>query len=204
MTPNADDVIQASLGKKPSFALAIASCFGLGYLPKAPGIWGSLAGVFLSWILLRLWPHIGFWSSEYTGVRTPFAVPAGAAVLLIAVLGVWASTRVAADAELEDPQFVVIDEVSGQMIALLFGIVTTVRYVDGMSNFYRGFWWHGDVRWTPLLLGFILFRVFDIWKPWPILRLEKLPGGWGIMADNWMAGIYAAILLRLALHFGLV
>ena len=60
------------------------------------------------------------------------------------------------------------------------------------------------VNWKYLLLGFILFRVFDIWKPFPIRRLEKLPGGWGIMADDWMAGIYAAILLRLALHFNLV
>jgi phosphatidylglycerophosphatase A len=59
------------------------------------------------------------------------------------------------------------------------------------------------VNWKYLLLGFILFRVFDIWKPWPIRRLEKLPGGWGIMADDWMAGIYAAILLRVALHFDL-
>ncbi|HTT32372.1 MAG TPA: phosphatidylglycerophosphatase A [Methylomirabilota bacterium] len=46
--------------------------------------------------------------------------------------------------------------------------------------------------------------MFDIWKPWPVSRLEKLPGGWGIMADDWMAGVYAAILLRVALHFNLV
>ncbi len=54
------------------------------------------------------------------------------------------------------------------------------------------------------LAGFILFRLFDIWKPFPIRHLEKLPGGWGIMADDWLAGIYAAILLRLALHFNLL
>src|SRR5258708_13435083 len=59
------------------------------------------------------------------------------------------------------------------------------------------------VNWKYLLLGFILFRVFDIWKPLPIRRLEKLPGGWGIMADDWMAGIYAAILLRLPLPLNL-
>jgi phosphatidylglycerophosphatase A len=60
------------------------------------------------------------------------------------------------------------------------------------------------VNWKYLLLGFILFRIFDIWKPFPLRRLEQLPGGWGIMADDWMAGVYAAILLRLALHFNLV
>ena len=60
------------------------------------------------------------------------------------------------------------------------------------------------VNWKYLLAGFILFRVFDIWKPFPIRRLEKLPHGWGVMADDWAASVYAAILLRLALHFNLV
>jgi phosphatidylglycerophosphatase A len=60
------------------------------------------------------------------------------------------------------------------------------------------------VNWKYLLAGFLLFRLFDIWKPYPVKNLEKLPGGWGIMADDWLAGVYAAILLRAALHFGLV
>jgi len=60
------------------------------------------------------------------------------------------------------------------------------------------------VNWKYLLLGFILFRVFDIWKPWPVRQLEKLPGGWGIMADDWMAAVYAAAVLRLAIQLGLV
>ena len=60
------------------------------------------------------------------------------------------------------------------------------------------------LNWKYLLLGFLLFRLFDIWKPFPVRQLEKLPRGWGIMADDWMAGIYAAILLRAALHFGLL
>ncbi len=60
------------------------------------------------------------------------------------------------------------------------------------------------LNWKYLLLGFLLFRLFDIWKPFPVRQLEKLPRGWGIMADDWMAGIYAAILLRVALHFGLL
>jgi phosphatidylglycerophosphatase A len=50
----------------------------------------------------------------------------------------------------------------------------------------------------------VFFRLFDIWKPFPLRRLENLPGGWGIMADDWMAGVYAAILLRLALHFKMI
>jgi phosphatidylglycerophosphatase A len=55
--------------------------------------------------------------------------------------------------------------------------------------------------WKTYLLGFILFWALDIWKPFPARQLERLPGGWGIMADDWMAGIYAAIVLRVALHF---
>ena len=55
--------------------------------------------------------------------------------------------------------------------------------------------------WKTYLLGFILFRALDIWKPFPARQLEHLPGGWGIMADDWMAGIYAALVLRVALHF---
>lgn len=67
-------------------------------------------------------------------------------------------------------------------------------------------WGDADLSGQALIyvLGFLLFRLFDIWKPFPIRRLEKLPGGWGIMADDWLAGIYAAILLRLALHFNLL
>jgi phosphatidylglycerophosphatase A len=57
------------------------------------------------------------------------------------------------------------------------------------------------LNWRYLLAGFLLFRLFDISKPFPCRRLEKLSGGWGIMADDWMAGVYAAICLRLALHF---
>jgi phosphatidylglycerophosphatase A len=60
------------------------------------------------------------------------------------------------------------------------------------------------VNWKYLLFGFVFFRIFDIWKPFPLRRLENLPGGWGIMADDWMAGVYAAILLRMALHFKLI
>lgn len=58
--------------------------------------------------------------------------------------------------------------------------------------------------WKTYLFGFILFRLFDIWKPFPARQLEQLPGGWGIMADDWMAGIYAAIVLRVALHFRVI
>jgi len=191
--------------RKPPFALFVATAGGLGYLPKAPGTWGSLLGVALSWILLKLWPHITIWeiAPRDGSLAVPFVVPATALILVIAALGLWASSHSTAYLAVKDPQVVVIDEVSGQMIPLLLAFGTTERYLDGMSNFYYGFWWHGDPRWKYLLLGFILFRVFDIWKPFPARQAEALPGGWGIMADDWVAGIYAAICLWGARALGL-
>lgn len=111
------------------------------------------------------------------------------------------SFRVAAYSQMKDPQLVVIDEVSGQYLTLLVGVpITSVQWISPTTYIPFDFWAY-HFRWPVLLAGFMLFRLFDIWKPWPIRWLEKLPGGWGIMADDWLAGIYAAIVLRLALHF---
>ncbi len=76
-----------------------------------------------------------------------------------------------------------IDEVSGQMLTYAFALVVG--------------------NWKYLLLGFILFRILDIWKPFPARQAESLPGGWGIMADDWVAGVYAAIGLWIARAAGL-
>jgi len=191
--------------KKPRVALALATVFGVGYAPKAPGTCGSVVGVGLSAVLLKLWPHMTFFHAlPGHGPAMPFVLPAVAACAVIAALGVWSANRVAAHSGVEDPQYVVMDEVSGQMITLLAGIVTSVSWRYQMDGFAGGFWWQGALNWKWMLLGFILFRVFDIWKPFPVRQLEKLPGGWGIMADDWMAGIYAAVVLRVVIHLGLI
>lgn len=203
MTPDTEPAgATASLGKKPRFAYLLATCFGLGYLPKAPGTWGSLAGVILTsaiWVATLQ----GFISDVFFHdlFAPAYALVTNVCLVLVAVAGVWASSRVVAFSGIKDPQFVVIDEVSGQMLALQLGIPALAgrRFFvihTPILNF--------DVQWAVLLVGFILFRLFDIWKPFPIRHLEKLPGGWGVMADDWLAGIYAAILLRLALHFNLL
>ncbi len=101
----------------------------------------------------------------------------------------------------------VIDEVAGQHLTLILplipiGLPHLTQHMD--FSMYAIFFTLSLVNWKYLLLGFLLFRLFDIWKPSPVRQLEKLPRGWGIMADDWMAGIYAAILLRIALHFGLL
>jgi phosphatidylglycerophosphatase A len=174
---------------KPHISILLATWFGLGHLPKAPGTWGSVGGailsVFLSWLAFRRslpgtegYRPAHFWTSGL--------LPSHGTVLIaisISIIGVIVADRAAKYAQIEDPQWVVIDEVSGQLIT------------------YYLFFWVLPLNWKSWLLGFILFRIFDIWKPFPARQLERLPGGWGIMADDWMAGIYAAIVLRVALHF---
>lgn len=102
---------------------------------------------------------------------------------LLFPIGVWAAGVVAKETKLEDPQIVVADEVVGQWIS--FAGITS------------------RVTWATALAAFVLFRIFDMWKPWPTRRLEKLHGGWGIVADDVMAGLYAALVMFAAGWFNL-
>ena len=176
-------------GPKPHISLLLATWFGLGYLPKAPGTWGAAGGVLLEilvgWIIfcksapvLRIERDVYFGTSPLISSYLQVWV-----AVVIAFLGVIVANRAARYAQMKDPQWIVIDEVSGQLIT------------------YHLFFLVMPLYWKTYLLGFILFRAFDIWKPFPARQLERLPGGWGIMADDWMAGIYAALVLRVALHF---
>jgi phosphatidylglycerophosphatase A len=180
---------RSTRGPKPHISLLLATWFGLGYLPKAPGTWGSIGAMALA--LLMAWANArnhaatsalrangNFWSAGLLPGYGEVAI-----AVMIAVMGVIVADRAARYAQIDDPQWVVIDEVSGQLIT------------------YYLFFWVLPLNWKSWLLGFILFRAFDIWKPFPARQLEHLPGGWGIMADDWMAGIYAALVLRVALHF---
>ena len=171
---------------KPYFSLAIATGFGLGYLPKAPGTWGSLGGVALTalyWSTLLPNSPFGRYGAKIHFPVSPTGLAVGVA-FMIAVLGVASATTAAFYIGKKDPQNIVIDEVSGQIIAY-FGIGAAVP------------------NWKYLLLGFILFRVFDIWKPFPARQAESLPAGLGIMADDWIAGMYAALGLVIARAIGL-
>ncbi len=230
MTPTIEaTAAPAAPPKKPRLALALATALGVGYMPKAPGTFGSLVGVATAYLsavfFLRPTSVVGLFplhpDSDAVLTDNHFLVPGSdihnallalpvfcalALLVLVAAIGVWSASRAAAYAGIEDPQFVVIDEVAGQHFALLLPLIPiALPHFTAHMDFsvFAIFFALSLVNWKYLLLGFILFRVFDIWKPWPIRRLEKLPGGWGIMADDWMAGIYAAILLRVALHFDL-
>ena len=128
-------------------------------------------------------------------------------LVLTSAVGVWAATRAAEFWHQKDPNRVVIDEVSGQFLTLLlgcgiplWGTGPQLHYATMAAGFII---MRSVLNWKYLLLGFILFRVFDIWKPFPARQAESLPGGWGIMADDWMAGVYAALGLWLARACGL-
>jgi phosphatidylglycerophosphatase A len=158
-------------------ALAIATC-GVGYLPFAPGTLGSLVGAGL-YVSLWSWIYQLFESRNWRGANfldayTPQIALMFVIVLLVTMLGIWAASRTERILQKKDPSIVVIDEVAGQMIALLSW----------------PFLAHSG--WT-IITAFVLFRAFDIWKPYPVRRLEALESGLGIMADDVLAGIYALV-----------
>ena len=181
------DAAPAEPPRKPRSSLFFATAAGAGYLPKAPGTWGSIVGVVIYWALLKTigqptQPVIDLYLHDVYLVLPEWLVGLVVA-LVLAFLGVAVSNRVAEFTGKKDPQFVVIDEVSGQYLTYLFALA--------------------PLNWKYLLLGLILFRVFDIWKPFPARQAESLPGGWGIMADDWAAAVYAAIGIWIARGLGL-
>jgi len=167
-------------------ARLIASGLGLGYFPKGPGTAGSLGAIAVAWAL-----------HEYAGAGASYFLALAA---LTAIPGIWAADFIVRDLaaretvgedlggyELSlrkhrDPQFIVVDEVIGQWLSL----VGLLRW-----------------NWKSWLAAFLLFRLFDIWKPPPVRQVEQLPGGLGIVADDVMAGLYAALVLFAAGWFNL-
>jgi len=156
-------VMTPSTVAKSRFSWLIATFFGIGHLQPGSGTWASAVTVLLWWGGARWIQPV--WLLAVT-------------VAVIALIGIPPSTTVARESGVKDPGFVVIDEVAGQMIALI----------------------GAPVNWKYLLAGFILFRSFDIVKPFPLRRLERLPGGTGIMMDDVGAGLYALVLLQIWLH----
>jgi phosphatidylglycerophosphatase A len=151
-------------------ALSIATC-GVGYLPLAPGTFGSLVAVGIFLLLARTTP--------------PNALVAVVLITIVVVtfVGIWAATRTEQLSGRKDPGKVVVDEVAGQFIALFPLTLFT--------------------RWSTLavIVSFILFRFFDIVKPYPANRLQELNGGAGVMFDDLVAGVYGAVIVSIMLRF---
>lgn len=161
--------------RKPSglidnFSLAVTT-FGVGYLPLAPGTWGSAVGVAL---------YVA--AERFNTILAQLAFTPSFSIALFAVLltgftliGIAASERSIPLLGNVDPSEAVVDEVIGQLITFLF-----VPFAIG---------------WPLIVAGFLLFRLFDIWKPYPIDGLQNLPGGLGICGDDIVAGVYAGVCL---------
>jgi len=208
-SPSAASPASQVASRAPRLALLIATGFGLGYLPKAPGTWGSLSALLLFWgtdvIQRRMLADPPRSSGSVADWAFAVYWPHILLVIFVAIVGLWSAQIAARSHETRDPQWIVVDEISGQLItfllylwpvpvAILSMLPKSERlFVVNSDMIYLG----GEANWQYLLAGFILFRVFDIWKPWPVRAAEKLPGGWGIMADDWVAGIYAALCLWL-------
>lgn len=154
--------------------------WGVGYIPGAPGTYGSAVGVL---IYLGISGSLDMLTAP--GCMAFYCRPAAAQVyafLAVALagfslVGIWASGRAESMLGSSDPHEAVVDEVIGQLIAFSFIPL--------------------GVAWQYVALGFVLFRVFDIWKPYPIDSLQNLPGGLGVCADDVLAGVYAGICLTI-------
>jgi phosphatidylglycerophosphatase A len=199
------------LRRKPYLSIFLATGCGLGYIPTAPGTFGSLLG-----LALALLPFQVLGRMSHTLIQSilinhtwidPLLVVQTFGTLVIALIGVWVSSRAARYWQEEDPQRVVVDEVSGQHLTLLLGSILPVWWrpaAESWDPHRLGFiTYQSALSWKYLLLGFILFRAFDIWKPFPVRQAESLPSGWGIMADDWLAAVYAGIGLWIARAAGL-
>jgi phosphatidylglycerophosphatase A len=161
-------------------ALSITT-FGVGYLPLAPGTWGSMVGVliYLAFASLESAAVARFVPQGWTESQVMAWLHFGNLFLFLGfcLIGIWAANRATLLFKDKDPSQAVVDEVIGQLLVFLFIPFT--------------------FSWKLILAGFVLFRIFDIWKPYPIDSLQNLPAGIGVCADDLLAGVYAGLCLSL-------
>jgi phosphatidylglycerophosphatase A len=164
--------------RAPPWAHLVGTFFFFGYGKPGPGTWASVATVIIWWFTLARMN----WSTGATVI----------AAALVTVIGIPAGTQIARALGKKDPSIVVIDEVAGQLVALIAcpTVTKSLGYIGGTRT------------WKPALAALILFRAFDILKPPPVRQLERLPEGTGIMLDDIGAGVYAWIVLHIAIHYG--
>jgi phosphatidylglycerophosphatase A len=173
--------------------LRLITVFGLGYLRPAPGTWGSLPPIIIAGAMLSLdldpemdSPEMEAWAwgrwEIYHAVLLAILLVFGVACLV-------QGDRAEARFNRKDPSEAVADEIAGQCLPLMFlppeafGTIPLTAFT--------------------LLLAFVSFRMFDIFKPWPARQVQRVPGGWGILLDDLVAGVYAALLLQILARVGL-
>ena len=180
-TVEAEKLVREKLEPKTPldyFSLAVTT-FGVGYLPLAPGTYGSAVGILIYLFFASIESRTNFYFSEQGWQDAQISAWIHAfnliLFLLFCLLGIWASNRAVKLFQNKDPQQAVVDEVIGQLITFLF-----IPFA---------------VSWKFVVAGFLLFRLFDIWKPYPIDSLQNLPAGIGVCADDILAGVYAGTCL---------
>lgn len=159
----------------------LASCFGLGRLPIAPGTWGSLPPTIIFGLMCQF--HV-------SGIS--ISIVMAAITIAGSIICVRLAPAAIAATGKNDPGEVVADELAGQAVTFLVSPFVAISAVSSR-----------DI-WVAAVLGFFLFRLFDIAKPWPIRKLEKLPKGWGVLADDLLAGVFAAIVLQIIIRLWIV
>jgi phosphatidylglycerophosphatase A len=162
------------------FAVFIATGFGAGFIPFGPGTWGSIVGLLISYRLIE------YFRSDVLSLQNALIV----ASVVSAAIGVWAGDRSEKIFDRKDAGQIVIDEVCGQILSFVFIAPYLLRLCPQWPCPRLLLW---------MLAGFVLFRAFDIFKPYPINRLQDLSGGFGVVMDDVLAGIYAAVALSFLL-----
>ena len=168
----------AKLNLVDKLSLAIAT-FGVGYIPIAPGTWGSACGV-LIYLLIRqieygLLEKLLIRGFQHDLIIIWINLVNTFLLVLFCFFGILCSTQASRIFQKKDPSEVVVDEVMGQLITFIF-----VPF---------------NISWWTIFLGFLFFRLFDIWKPYPIDDLQELPNGLGICMDDILSGVYAGICI---------
>ena len=159
----------------------LTSCFGLGRLPIAPGTWGSLPPVIIFYLL----GNSGASPALITNVMAALVLAGGFVCVQFAPAAIAATRK-------KDPGEVVADEFAGQAVTFLFSPFLAMGTATSRQILITAF------------VGFVLFRLFDIKKPWPIRKLEKYPAGWGILADDLLAGVFAWVVLQICIRIFIV
>jgi phosphatidylglycerophosphatase A len=171
---NSKTPLQSTQKKAPRLAWWIATGFGSGYLKPAPGTWGSLTGL-LAWLCLsRGLDQLSGPALWCLSISAPLA---------LSLVAVWSSDRVVKECDQKDPSFIVIDEWAGVWFAL-----TPLLFTITLQPQPWPLWA------ARLVAPFLLFRLFDIWKPGVVDRSQHLPGGWGVVMDDVLAGLLAALI----------